>query len=279
MKHLYLILILIALIGLISGCSFQPTQVWNSSIEANGIKVSTLTNAAGAVGSLTWSGVEFIDSSDHGRLLQSSMFYHDRYGNLLNPTEAGSSADGTMDNSSGSILMGLYTSGLNLFSTVNPTYWAPIIYGSSNSGDLISKHVTLGYKGYSNVIQYTVQFDIPTSRSTGWIEALTGYMPSNFNRYYSYQKGSLLEIFTNSVVPAATITSTQDNGFSLAAVSLDSGTVVTNFGKDFFTASTPCSKWNIVSYQDINQDKYEFHMLLVIGTLSDVVSTLKGLNL
>ncbi len=58
--------------------------------------IRTTSRLAGAIDSVKWDGVEFIDSHDHGRQLQSAInadvdgvFHVECY----NPTEAGSVAD------------------------------------------------------------------------------------------------------------------------------------------------------------------------------------------
>src|SRR4051812_35251879 len=63
------------------------------------IVVTTTDRLAGAVHSLTWDGVEFIDSHDHGRQLQSAAGFDGGkpgfHAECFNPTEAGSRHDGT----------------------------------------------------------------------------------------------------------------------------------------------------------------------------------------
>jgi len=60
--------------------------------------IRTTARLAGAIDSVRWDGVEFIDSHDHGRQLQSAInadvdgvFHAECY----NPTEAGSVVDAT----------------------------------------------------------------------------------------------------------------------------------------------------------------------------------------
>ena len=47
------------------------------------IVIRTTDRLAGAIDSLTWNGQEFINSSDHGRQLQSAAFFADTTGPVL----------------------------------------------------------------------------------------------------------------------------------------------------------------------------------------------------
>lgn len=68
----------------VSGSGSITAQVFGSPLV-----ISTSTQFAGAIESLTWNGVQFINSFDHGRELQSAVSF-DGYGECYNPTEAGS---------------------------------------------------------------------------------------------------------------------------------------------------------------------------------------------
>src|SRR5437879_419530 len=59
---------------------------------ASEIVITTTARLAGAIHSLTWNGREFIDSTDHGRQLQSAASFDcagDFIPETFNPTEAG----------------------------------------------------------------------------------------------------------------------------------------------------------------------------------------------
>ena len=57
------------------------------------VRLTATPRSAGAIESLEWDGVEFLDSNDHGRDLQSAVVF-DGSGECDNPTEAGASKDG-----------------------------------------------------------------------------------------------------------------------------------------------------------------------------------------
>lgn len=63
------------------------------------IVITTTDRVAGTIHSLTWNGKEFIDSTDHGRQLQSAASFNcakagDFWPECYNPTEAGSRRPG-----------------------------------------------------------------------------------------------------------------------------------------------------------------------------------------
>ena len=67
------------------------------------IVITTTSRVAGAIHSLTWNGLEFIDSTDHGRQMQSAANFdaNSRFvPETFNPTEAGSRFDGVGTRSS-----------------------------------------------------------------------------------------------------------------------------------------------------------------------------------
>ncbi len=100
------------------------------------IVVTTTARLAGAIHSLTWNGKEFIDSTDHGRQLQSAAsFDNDREhgAETFNPTEAGSRDDGAGDHSSSKLLR-LRAEGSELETTMRMAFWlAP---GEKSDGQL-----------------------------------------------------------------------------------------------------------------------------------------------
>jgi hypothetical protein len=89
------------------------------------IVIKTTSRLAGAIDSLTWKGVEFIDSADHGRQLQSASnldagkpFHPETF----NPTEAGSRRDGAGRRST-SRLVKIEAKGDELRTAILPAFW------------------------------------------------------------------------------------------------------------------------------------------------------------
>ena len=181
--------------NLTSDTSIQAT-VFNSPLV-----IYTTSRLAGAIGSLTWNGVEFINSSDHGRELQSASSF-DGLGECFNPTEAGSLKDGAGAKST-SHLLGISSSFNQLKTTSLMAFWTPAGYPYPNgcgtkrnlkiaqnltnlSNHTLSKQVTIGFSGISNVIEYLVTFRVPESHNSATFEAVTGYMPSYFSSFWTF---------------------------------------------------------------------------------------------
>ena len=91
-----------ALLLFLPACLLAQAPVVSGDAELTGLiggkplVIGTTSRLAGAIDSVKWDGVEFIDSHDHGRQLQSAInadvdgVYHVE---CYNPTEAGSVVD------------------------------------------------------------------------------------------------------------------------------------------------------------------------------------------
>ena len=167
------------------------------------IIITTTNRLAGAIHSLTWNGKEFIDSTDHGRQLQSASNLDcgkDMIAETFNPTEAGSRADGVGEQSS-SRLLRIRTSGAELETTVRMAFWLrpgekseghPARNKKVLSDHLISKRVHIGHRSLAHAIEYDVTFAVPRGEKHTFaqFEAVTGYMPAEFRRFWKYDAGS-----------------------------------------------------------------------------------------
>jgi hypothetical protein len=147
------------------------------------LAIRTTAQFAGAIMSLTWNGVEFIDAYDHGRQLQSAAQFNGT-GEDYNPTEAGSSADGTGPTSS-SYLNGISASGNHLATEINMAFWLPV-NGETISNHILNKDVTIGHAVSSHIIKYLVEFHVPIAHTLGLFEYITGYMPDIFSSFWTY---------------------------------------------------------------------------------------------
>lgn len=163
------------------------------------IVLTTTDRLAGAIHSLTWNGMEFIDSADHGRQLQSASNFD--FGSRIadetfNPTEAGSRDDGTGPKSTCRLLHAM-ANGNQLQTSVQMAFWLAPGEKSGNhpaknttrlSNHLLTKRVSIGYGSLPNVIQYNVTFSLPLgeTHTHGVFEAVTGYMPAEFNTFWRY---------------------------------------------------------------------------------------------
>ncbi len=167
------------------------------------IVITTTARLAGAIYSLTWNGKEFIDSSDHGRQLQSASNFDadsEFTGETHNPTEAGSLHDGAGDGSTSRLLHYLAKDN-QLQTTSRMAFWLrpgelaaghPAKNTPELSNHLLTKRVTIGYRDQPNIISYDVTFGVPIGESHRYaqFEALTGYMPPEFRRFVMFDPAS-----------------------------------------------------------------------------------------
>ncbi|MGU3540439.1 hypothetical protein [Methylobacterium sp. A54F] len=160
------------------------------------IRIGVSSRTAGAIDSLTWGGLQFVNSFDHGRELQSAASF-DGYGECLNPTEAGSNADG-IGPASTSLLTALGAGPDWLQTTTRMAWWLRpgegagtcpkglAGYTSARSDITLTKRVTIGAAGVANAVAYRATFTLPQAHTMGAFEAATGYMPATFSQFFTY---------------------------------------------------------------------------------------------
>ncbi|MEZ5949737.1 MAG: hypothetical protein R3C12_11080 [Planctomycetaceae bacterium] len=144
-------------------------------------------------------GRNFIDSTDHGRQLQSASNFDagsPMIPETFNPTEAGSVFDGAGPTSSSRLLHALAT-GNRLQTTTQMAFWLrpdgnslghPAKNKTVLSNHLLTKWVTIGYRNLPQVIEYNVTFGLPVDEQHTYaqFELITGYMPAEFNQFLIY---------------------------------------------------------------------------------------------
>jgi len=161
------------------------------------IVIKTTARTAGAIESLQWGGKEFLDNADHGRELQTA--WNGNAGvepitdETFNPTEAGSLDDGGGATSS-SRLLEIQAGGNKLETFSQPAFWLnpsetsggkPARNQTILSNDRLRKRVVIGYKHLPHAIdcQLTVSLAAGDHNTRCVIEALTGYMPPEFDHF------------------------------------------------------------------------------------------------
>jgi|GEM_PF-427955 len=271
----------------------QPSG--NASISniagPSNIVITTTQRLAGAIGSITWNGKEFIDSYDHGRELQSATSF-DGLGECFNPTEAGSNQDGT-GNTSTSFLQYLNASGNYLETQTLPAFWTQPGYTAPGCGAAVNttqrsshyfhKKVTIGMPGMAHVIEYKTEFDIPSgeSYSSGTFEVATGYMPTEFSVFWNYnpanqQLTSLSDGPGEQEIPV--IFSTTDNNYAMGVYSPDlpqSTFPSAGYGRFRFG---DCTKWNCVFREtSVPSGTYKYRSYVIIGSLDNVETSMTQL--
>lgn len=145
-------------------------QLWTAS---NGpISVSCSSRYGGAISSIKYNGIEFIDDTDHGRQCQVALQI-DGGGEGNNPTEAGSLADAGGYTSTSSDLSAS-AAGNRITTSVRMAYWIPF-NGQKVSDCHLVKTITITDK-----IRIDIALAVSNHRSSN-VEVLTGYLLASFS--------------------------------------------------------------------------------------------------
>ena len=264
------------------------------------IVITTTSRLAGAIHSLKWNGREFIDSTDHGRQLQSASNFDagSRFvPETFNPTEAGSRFDGAGPKSS-SVLLELTAKGRVLSTQSQMAFW--LKPGEKSFGNpaknttIVSKHllkktVTLGVHGLPHAIGYDVTFTIPKTEHHRYaqFEVVTGYMPRVFSKFWSF------DLTTNKLSPLSdgpgeqsrpVIFSTPDAKHAMAVWSAQQpskGFEQAGYGRFRFKAEQVV-KWNCVFREThptrLSAGNYSYRSYVLVGSLKNVTETMNALH-
>lgn len=267
--------------------------ILSAPVFDSNVTIQTRSFFAGAISSLTFRGKEYIDSRDHGRLLQSASSF-DGYGECYNPTEGGASNKGKNQNVS--VLKSARVEGNQLWTIADMGFWLnpgqayPDGCGSRKSlkqtvntvltsGHLLEKKVTIGLPNFPNVIEHQVTFYVPTKFSTGTFEASTAYVPKEFSRALYYDPKREIELDPGDRQGEQSfpvILATPDNVNAIAVYSPNLPQNGVGYGRFTFP---DVNKWNCVFREkDITPKPYTYQCLIVIGTLSEVEDTLGKLD-
>jgi hypothetical protein len=273
----------------------------NATIRARAgkseIVITTTSRLAGAIHSLTWDGEEFINSTDHGRQLQSACSFDNTptaEAETFNPTEAGS-RDDHIGPTSTSRLLELNAAGKHLRTRTQMAFWlAP---GERSEGQLarntntlsdyvLTKDVRIGYERWSQVLDYRVTFNVPTNahHADAQFEALTGYLPPEFDTFWQFDPKTLkLEPLSDGPgeINDPVVLATADGKHAMGIFSppqTQPNTTGPTYGRWRFKAERVV-KWNCV-FRVRNNDglpsgDYSYHMLVPIGTRDDVEAMLR----
>lgn len=193
-------LLLLPALALAQAPAISGDAEFSGTIGGKPLVIRTTSRLAGAIDSVKWDGVEFIDSHDHGRQLQSAInadvdgVYHVE---CYNPTEAGSVVD-ALGPKSTSRLEFLSTKDGVLTTRSRMAYWlAPGMKSGGHlaqnttllSGHILTKQVRIGRPGMDHVLDYRVTFTVPADRPHKYLqfEALTAYMPMAFSEELRFE--------------------------------------------------------------------------------------------
>jgi hypothetical protein len=249
------------------------------------------------VHSLTWDGVEFIDSADHGRQLQSAASFGPAksMAEPYNPTEAGSRKDGAGPTSTSQLLHAVATKS-ELQTTTRMAFW--LNPGEKSAGELarntealsqhlVRKQIRLGSDPkLPHLVDYRVTFTVPVGEKheKGQFEALTGYMPWKFQLYETFDAttGELKPLDAGpGEQPKPIVFSTADGGHAMgiwAPSKQQDGLGKPRYGRWKFDKERVV-KWNCV-WRVANPEPgdYAFAMKVLVGTREDVRKTLVELT-
>ena len=152
---------------------------------------------AGAVSSIQFRGVEHLDASDHGRLLQGAISFDGR-GECLNPTQAGASSDGPRRTTSR--LLSASAGPAGYVTRTRMAFW--LRPGQSCTGEdgrpraaanrarlsdvIYSQHLTPNWRGQPHAVHHAISFTTAVPRRTAVVEALTVYAPARFSVFHTF---------------------------------------------------------------------------------------------
>ena len=267
---------------------------------ASEIVITTTSRLAGAIHSLTWNGKEFIDSTDHGRQLQSAANFDlgkPFFPEVFNPTEAGSRRDAAGKTSS-SRLLALKAAGRQLETTTQMAFW--LVPGEESEGHpayndkvlsdhRLTKRVVIGHKQLPHAIEYDVTFTMPSGEkhTLAQFEALTGYMPAEFEKFWTLdpKTGNLAPLDDGpGEQPQPVVFSTADEQFAMGVIAAEPpppGSAGPGYGRFRFRAEKVV-KWNCVyRVRDpacVRPGEYTYRMYVAVGTREIVRATLAALG-
>lgn len=261
------------------------------------IIVVTTSRLAGAVHSITWNGKEFIDSLDHGRQLQSACAFDcgkkPFWAECYNPTEAGSRKDHTGKTSSSNLLE-FKSAEASLESRNRMAFWLnpgekssgrPALNDTPLSDHILSKKLTLNYRGLAHAMEYDATFTIPKGEhhTLAQFEAVTGYMPPGFSSFHTFdvrthELASLSDGPGEQAKPV--ILSTPDGSHAMGVLAIGEtpkGASGPSYGRWKFTAEKVV-KWNCVyrvkAEDGVPPGDYRFRMAVVVGSRENVRVTM-----
>ncbi len=183
------------------------------SLSAGGVTVQSNAVAGGATWRWYWNGTQFVNHGDYGREIQGAFYFETT---PLNPTEAGDFMTmGTLDQSlkHGSPILRFENQGDTQITRAIPLEWDPTQHGGDQDHPVIwdtlvlGKDLTLNYQNLGPVAQYTTHLVLPAA-TKGTLADPAGYLPSNFDRFWTYdaKSKSLTEVtaaMPNGCTPAS----------------------------------------------------------------------------
>jgi len=253
--------------------------------------VAASSDYGGAITSFDYRGIQYIDTADHGRELQSASAF-DNHGECFNPTEAGN-----RDNYP-SQLLSWSNDGEVLRTATNMAFWDPpgtpgsaacfsgvaqAVNTTVLSGHIFEKVVSFGLNGVPNVLNYSVTFNVPEKHDFGGVfEALTGYLVYPFsNSLHFNTTTAALSVAAGQTYPnSAFFQATSDglNAMGVYGVPSQNGFL--------YYESQPLldgivNKWNCVFAVGAAipaGSRFSYQCNVVFGTIDEVIGALRSLS-
>lgn len=295
---------------ILSACASAPEHsavasgdtIIRAQAGSSEIVIKTTARTAGAIESLQWGGKEFLNNADHGRELQTC--WNGNAGmepiadETFNPTEAGSLDDNTGATSS-SRLLEIRAHGNQLETFSQPAFWLSPTETSGGkparnttilTNDRLRKRVMIGYKNLPHVIDFqcTVFFAPEDHNTRCVIEALTGYMPPEFDHFQVFdpKTGQLAPVDDGPGEQALPLVfSTADGKYAMGVFSREAEMPRDAYGPTYgrwnLKAAFQVVKWNCVfrlqNPAGLAGD-FNCHVFVAIGSLEDVRTSLAALQ-
>lgn len=283
-----------------------------SLLTLNGSKISIKSNrvAGGALWELSWNGKQFVNNLDYGRLIQASM----NLGSGALPTEGGDKqANANSNFSHGSPLIEAYNSATTQVTTAVPLEWFNqtfnstgnvhdlIIYKNFKLGKKITLDPSLNLGGFNYLVpqiaKYVTTFYTPSSLSGVHIEIPTGYLNTEFSRFFeidatqSNLNTGLTEVFLNvneskqspSYNAGGLVIATQDLSYAMGiyinipvSKSVDNDPNSIYYFRNWRFGDTV--KWSLGRYGNISAGSHEYTSYIIVGTLDNVRNAMRSLS-
>jgi len=254
--------------------------------------ITTTARVAGAIHSLTWGGREFVDSLDHGRQIQSASNLDvdgRMFDEAFNPTEAGCERDMAGPASTSRVLW-FSAGGRDIASINRMAFWLrpgqssggrPALNTTALSNHVLIKHVHLGCPqlpppARDHAIRFDLAFLLPADERhrRAAFEALTGYMPAAFDRFFGLGGDGRLQPLSDGPgeQPLPVVVSTADGGHAMGVWSGDrchtSGSPP-GYGRFRFT-DAGVTKWNVVfrehDEEGLRSGSWRYRVWVAVGT-------------
>ncbi|WP_174300807.1 hypothetical protein [Caulobacter sp. S45] len=246
---------------------------------------------AGAISSIRFRGREFLDASDHGRELQGAVQFG--WGECLNPTLAGASRDAPEESSSQ--LLSIRAGPIRYGASTRMAFWnrpgsgctqAPGVRGLTLNRDEVSalvytQDMAPGYRGHANAILAQIGIETPRALPPASVEALTGYMPPDFDTFIRYDPQNsrfrpdpALNL-RSAEGEAPLILSTADGRSAMGVIGLPGATQPRYAGFH----SKAVGKWSVVYHETapFTPGVHRYACVWIIGTRREVEDSLAAI--